>query len=257
MSLSYEEENPFDDTDTHTAVSHSPASTSHEQLDSPSTNGAPGYSEPATTNGTAQQYAPVVEEEENPFESASSVPHDDLLSLDGVDASGSTSDPPGLTSLLGKEVLPPNWRTEFKILLDLAMPAVLVNLLFVSMSTGSQMLVGHISSEALAAAVCANMLYNMLWFFLFGFAGALDTLASQSHGAGSQHGVNLWTKRAIVLVSILTIPTVIPIFFSYDIMRSILGQPEAVAVAAQTYCRWLCLGMWPFNMTIVLQVSRS
>ena len=147
------------------------------------------------------------------------------------------------------EILPVCWKRELRILMELAIPAVLVNLFSVAMGTVSQMLVGHISSDALAAAVCANLVFNVLWFFLFGFAGALDTLGAQSFGAGSMSGVNLWTKRAFILVSILSVPIMVPLFFSYGIMTTILAQPDDVAQVAQTYCRWLVFGLWPFAMS--------
>lgn len=145
------------------------------------------------------------------------------------------------------------WRAELRVLMQLSVPAVLQNLLFVSMGTGSQMLVGHISSDALAAAVCANLVFNVFFYFLFGFAGALDTLAAQSIGAGSLHGARLWTKRAALILLILTLPAAVPIFFSHGIMTQILGQSSDIADAAQTYCRWLCFGLLPFNLTVVLQ----
>ena len=85
------------------------------------------------------------------------------------------------------------------------------------------------------------------------FAGALDTLAAQSFGAGSMEGVNLWTKRALLLVSILTIPVMILLALGYPFLKHVLGQSEEISVDGALYCQWMILGIWPQNMTVVLQ----
>ena len=121
------------------------------------------------------------------------------------------------------------------------------------MMTVGQMFVGHLSVEALAACVCSTMYFNCCWMFVFGFAGALDTLASQSFGAGSMEGVTLWTKRALVLISILTIPVMVGMLLGYPVLRHLLGQSEEISQQGAMYCRWLILGLLPQNWTIVLQ----
>ena len=85
------------------------------------------------------------------------------------------------------------------------------------------------------------------------FAGALDTLAAQSFGAGSMEGVNLWTKRALLLVTLLTLPVMVLLAFGYPFLRYVLTQSEEISVDGAVYCQWLILGIWPQNMTVVLQ----
>lgn len=90
-------------------------------------------------------------------------------------------------------------------------------------------------------------------FLPLSFAGALDTLAAQSFGAGSMEGVNLWTKRALLLVSILTVPVMILLALGYPFLKHVLGQSEEISVDGALYCQWMILGIWPQNMTVVLQ----
>ncbi len=65
--------------------------------------------------------------------------------------------------------------------------------------------------------------------------------------------MNLWTKRALLLVSLLTIPTAIALIFAYPVLRYLLGQGAEIAWAGTMYSHWLILGLWPTNLTVVLQ----
>ena len=78
---------------------------------------------------------------------------------------------------------------EFYEVAKLALPAVATNVLSSSLQVVDQAFVGHIGPAQLAAAALGNSLFNMLWFWLLGVSTALDTLASQAHGAGDHHMV--------------------------------------------------------------------
>ncbi len=46
------------------------------------------------------------------------------------------------------------------------------------------MFLGHLGTAELGAAALATAYNNLMWFFLLGFATALDTLGSHAYGAG-------------------------------------------------------------------------
>jgi len=213
---------------------------------------------PFDANQDGPHHDAILESDVNPFEQTPShhQPTSHMLQvapmLNGDVTSDDDDAAPSPNDSRSPEVVP-SYRQELKSIVALAVPAVLVNLLFVSMSTGNQMIVGHISSDALATAVCANLAFNVLWFFTFGFAGALDTLAAQTFTGGSLHSVHLWMYRAIILVTLLTIPTILMLCYSYGFMHNVLGQSAEIALEAQTFCRWLALSLWPFNMSTVFQ----
>jgi hypothetical protein len=142
---------------------------------------------------------------------------------------------------------------ELKTLMTLAVPAVLINLTSVLMMVVSQGLVGHYSTEALAVVVCATMWFNLVWMAAYGFAGALDTLAAQSFGAGSLEGVVLWTKRALLLITIVSIPTGIALCFGEPVLQHLFHQEGEIARLGGVYCAWLILGLFPQQWTVVLQ----
>lgn len=107
-------------------------------------------------------------DDDNPFDSprlpAHSRPH--LLDVAPVDG-GASSVSDAICAADEAEVVP-HWKKEYKTLLALAIPSVLVNLTSVMITIISQALVGRLSVESLAAAVCSTMYFNLLWMGVYG-----------------------------------------------------------------------------------------
>jgi len=79
------------------------------------------------------------------------------------------------------------------------------------------------------------MFINMFVYGTFeGLNGAIDTLVSQSFGAGDYRGCNLVYNRATVINSILFLPISLILIFSKQILIS-LGQDEIAAATAQKF----------------------
>ncbi|CAM9737971.1 unnamed protein product, partial [Phaeothamnion confervicola] len=110
-----------------------------------------------------------------------------------------------------------------------------------------------LGTDALAAASVANTIFNFLWFFILGASTALDTLASQSWGAGDSAGVVLWTATTGVVLTAVLVPCSIILYFSNDISHAWMGQPEDIAADVGTFNRMLILGMPALVWSTALQ----
>ena len=62
-----------------------------------------------------------------------------------------------------------------------------------------------------------------------GAASALDTLASQSYGAGDRSGVLSWSVSSAVVLSILAIPMAVALYLADSVAITIFQQPDHIA----------------------------
>jgi MATE family multidrug resistance protein len=98
-----------------------------------------------------------------------------------------------------------NFRSELPPLLHLALPLIAAELGWVSMSVIDTIMLGHLPNSALAmsSSALAQHLYNT---FLFGVAGVLlglDSLISQSLGAGERLPANRWLVHGLLMALVL------------------------------------------------------
>jgi Na+-driven multidrug efflux pump len=77
-----------------------------------------------------------------------------------------------------------------------------------------------------------------------GFNMALDTLVSNAHGAKKYRLSGLYAQRAILIMTILSIPMAC-VWASGEIILTTLGLPD-VAPLAGVYSRYLIVGLWPW-----------
>jgi MATE family multidrug resistance protein len=103
-----------------------------------------------------------------------------------------------------------NWpailRLELRPTLRLAGPLVLAELSWVAMGVADTMMVGRLPNgpEAIAATSLGNVLFYVIGIFGGGMLLGLDTLVSQSHGAGRVDDCHRSLVTAIYLVAGLT-----------------------------------------------------
>jgi len=91
-------------------------------------------------------------------------------------------------------------------MLRLALPLVLAELGWMSMSVVDTMMVGHLPRPAItiSAVALGQILYNTLAFGVGGVLLGLDTYISQAHGAGDWAGANKWLLSGVVLAGLLS-----------------------------------------------------
>ena len=114
-------------------------------------------------------------------------------------------------------------------MLSLAGPVVLAEIGWVGMSTVDTMMVGRLSAEAIGAVSIGAMIFLAVAIFGMGLLLGLDTLVSQSYGAGKIedchrslfHGVYL----SLLLTPVLTlaIRVIIPFLDDWGITPQVLA----------------------------------
>lgn len=94
------------------------------------------------------------------------------------------------------------WSAELRPLLRLAIPLVLGELGWMTMGIVDTMMLGRVSAEAMSAASVSGILFFTFTVFGMGVLLGLDTLVSQSHGAGE----SIDAQRSLVAGLWLSIP---------------------------------------------------
>ncbi|KXZ46433.1 hypothetical protein GPECTOR_43g869 [Gonium pectorale] len=91
-----------------------------------------------------------------------------------------------------------------------------------------------------------------MWFFLLGFATALETLGSHAYGAGNHRALVTCCVTAAVLTTLLVFPIALGMALGELAGRSLFGQDEHTAALMGRFCDGLIPGMWPLMWGIVL-----
>jgi MATE family multidrug resistance protein len=138
------------------------------------------------------------------------------------------------------------FRSELRPTLQLALPLVLAEIGWISMAIVDTMMVGRLpnSAQAIAAVSIASSLYLVFVFFGEGLLIGLDTLVSQSFGAGRRddcyHSLINGVYLSFALLPVLLTPSLLlPRFFPS------FGMSADVAVLATPYMHTLTLSLLP------------
>jgi multidrug resistance protein, MATE family len=108
------------------------------------------------------------------------------------------------------------------------------------------------TTEALAAASIANTLYDLCFYCFLGASSALDTLGSQSWGAGDSASLRKYACICLTLLTAMNLIGAVILAFSGPIAQHLLGQTPEVAALVSSFCRALIPGMFPLSWTLVL-----
>ena len=140
----------------------------------------------------------------------------------------------------------PIFRRELRPTLHLALPLILAEIGWMSMVIVDTMMVGRLpySAEAIGAVSIASSIFIVFAFFGEGLLVGLDTLVSQSFGAGHREDCHTSLVNGIYLsfaiAPFLAIPVwIIPRYFER------FGVTHPVAVLAAPYMRTLSAGLVP------------
>ncbi|VAH56427.1 unnamed protein product [Triticum turgidum subsp. durum] len=137
---------------------------------------------------------------------------------------------------------------EVKRQLWLAGPLVVGSLMQNLIQTISVMFVGHLGELPLAGACMATSFATVTGFSLLtGMANALDTLCGQAFGAGQYHLLGIYKQRAMLLLTVASIPVAIMWFYTGQIML-LFGQDPEIAMEAGTYARWMIPGLFGYGL---------
>jgi len=138
------------------------------------------------------------------------------------------------------------FRSELRPTLRLALPLILAEIGWMSMVIVDTMMVGRLpySAEAIGAVSISSSLFIVFAFFGEGLLIGLDTLVSQSFGAGRREDCHTSLLNGIYLsfaiAPFLAIPVwILPLYFER------FGVTHPVAVLAAPYMRTLSAGLIP------------
>lgn len=137
-------------------------------------------------------------------------------------------------------------------MLRLAVPVVVVQVGLVAMGTVDTMVVGRLSSQALAAVALGNLYFFSLCAFGMGTLLAVDPVVAQAVGAGDQAAVPAAVRRGLLLAALLALPTALLLLPAEPLLR-LLRQPAEVIPTAAAYARVSAPGVPAFFAFFVLR----
>uniref|UniRef100_A0A0D9WQ00 Protein DETOXIFICATION n=1 Tax=Leersia perrieri TaxID=77586 RepID=A0A0D9WQ00_9ORYZ len=138
-------------------------------------------------------------------------------------------------------------REEAKRQLRLAGPIVAGALLRYVIQMISVMFVGHLGELPLAGASMASSFATVTGYsILLGMASALDTLCGQAFGAEHYHLLGIYKQRAMLLLTVVSVPLAVVWFYTGEILR-LLWQDADIAAEAGAYARWMILALFAYG----------
>ena len=125
---------------------------------------------------------------------------------------------------------------EIPLMLRIAMPLVLAEVGWMSMSVVDTVMVGRLPHPAVAigAAALSQVLYNTLAFGIGGILLGLETTIAQSHGADDYPQANRWLWNGLVLATAIGLLLMLLYFLAPFGMRRLDTAPEVLAGAIGT-----------------------
>ncbi|XP_042480925.1 protein DETOXIFICATION 40-like [Macadamia integrifolia] len=124
---------------------------------------------------------------------------------------------------------------ELKLLLYLAVPAVIVYMINYVMSMSTQIFSGHLGNLELAAASLGNTgIQAFTYGVMLGMGSAVETLCGQAYGASEYGMLGVYLQRSTILLMLTGIPITIIYIFSKPILI-LLHQSSTIASSAALF----------------------
>lgn len=130
---------------------------------------------------------------------------------------------------------------DFRALLTLALPVIVVQVGLMAMGVVDTVMVGHLSPEALAAVAVGNLYYFGCSIFGMSTLMALDPVIAHAAGAGDAESVSRGIQRGMALAVALLVPTSLILWPAAEVL-TLLQQPAEITPLAGAYVRMTILG---------------
>jgi MATE family multidrug resistance protein len=143
-------------------------------------------------------------------------------------------------------------RADFRALLSLAGPIVLIQVGSMLMGVVDTIMVGRVSPQALASAALGNMYYFAFSIFGMGVLFALDPVVAQALGARDDLAVQRGVQRGLVLALLLSVPISLLMLTAGPVL-TLANQPAEVIPDAAGFVYRNALSVWPFYVFVVLR----
>ncbi len=139
-------------------------------------------------------------------------------------------------------------------MLRLALPVVVVQVGMMLLGVVDTMVVGRLSSEALAAVALGHVMVVAVSSFGIGLLLALDPLVAQAVGGNDAVAARRAVQRGLLMAFALMIPTTLLLLPGETALTMLRQPPETVPLAA-AYARICIPGLLPFYGFVVLRQS--
>ncbi|CAN4086639.1 unnamed protein product [Withania somnifera] len=137
---------------------------------------------------------------------------------------------------------------EVKKQVWLAGPLVSVNLLLFALQLIAIMFVGHLGELPLSGASMANSFTSVTGIsLLMGMSSALDTFCGQSYGAKQYHMLGIHMQRAMIILSLVSIPLAV-IWANTGSILKFLGQDPSISDEAGHYALYFIPGVFAYGL---------
>ncbi|XP_039143191.1 protein DETOXIFICATION 16-like [Dioscorea cayenensis subsp. rotundata] len=137
---------------------------------------------------------------------------------------------------------------EVKKQLFLAGPLIASSLLQNILQVISIMFVGHLGELPLSGASMATSFAGVSAFgLLMGMGSALDTLCGQSFGAKQYSMMGVHMQRAMLVLTLVSVPLAVIWTYTGEILAS-LGQDPEISAQAGIYARWMIPVLFAYGL---------
>ena len=145
-------------------------------------------------------------------------------------------------------------RDDLAAMLRLAVPIVVVQVGMMLLGVVDTMVVGRLSSEALASVALGHVMIVAVSSFGVGMLLALDPLVAQAVGAGDEVAVRRSVQRGMLIAIGLMVPSTLLLLPSETVL-GFFRQPLEIVPIAADYIRICIPGLLPFYGFVVLRQS--
>jgi MATE family multidrug resistance protein len=144
-----------------------------------------------------------------------------------------------------------NNYNELKLLLVLALPLIGSGFAETAVSFFSTFFLAHLNTEALAAGALVSWLFFTMMVIMWGTLTAISTLVAKQYGAKNSHGCAQVLHDGLLLVAILTVPTMLILWNAAPFLL-VVGQKSSTVALATPYLHALACGVGPDFFSLVL-----
>ena len=146
------------------------------------------------------------------------------------------------------------WRAEVLACLALGWPLILTNAIEMAMNLISTVMIGRVSSEALAAATLAMSLYNLCLLFGIGVTAAVSALVAREAGRSTEgtSALRRIAQQGFWAAALMSGPMWL-LLWNADAILVALGQDPVLAAEAASYMHVLQWALLPAFVYLVLR----
>ncbi|PUZ72247.1 hypothetical protein GQ55_2G378400 [Panicum hallii var. hallii] len=142
---------------------------------------------------------------------------------------------------------------DLRLLAPLAVPAVVVYMLIIVMSSTTQIVCGQLGNVQLAAASLGNNGIQVFAYgLMLGMGSAVETLCGQAYGAEKYEMLGVYLQRSTVLLMATGVPLAVMYAFSEPILL-LLGQSPEIAGAAAEFAYGLIPQIFAYAANFPIQ----